>query len=100
MDDLTIWDVALGSSYLEADGASSMGGISPGSIQLSCVHCTILQAEEGCLETHHLCSEAELKGGVYYVAETLGWTSLGLRIWNYRQQEPSTNLGVGICCID
>lgn len=131
VDNLSLYNLALGTSFIQADAdgrSTSLFGSSE--IQLSCLGCTRMEAEEGCQDKFHLCSLTELQSGVWAFAKSLGWLSYtDLHIWagkelqsiiidsavsqSYGSQEESASdfggaavkanaatRGVGVCCAD
>ena len=122
VDELSLWGVSLGNYYIQADSSMALGGIEPGFVQLSCIKCTRLQAEEGCMEMYHLCTREELLSGVFAVADINGWLSYNVSVWegatrnsiitdfdlhqtHLDDRSRSTeidpeDIGVGVCCKD
>lgn len=96
LDDLEVYDVALGRDQIQAQAAALSPLPSPSSMILSCVGCTQLQAEEGCPVGYHLCSKTELSFGPYSAIRKLGLDGPVLT-----SEDTATGLvGIGVCCFD
>lgn len=122
LDELRIYNRALGADHVEAEAGPALSGIEPSFARLGCSSCNLEASGSSCPETYHLCTAMELHTGGYQVARANGYADFKTRVWTHGEfkartgkgsdkavdkvfdvtttaDSPTAN-GVGMCCHD
>lgn len=94
LDELSIYDKAVGRDEVQAEASAALGGVESSYITIGCINCGKQEAMKSCPQGYHLCNKFELYTGGYSVARRL---SIPVhQIMASASAEPSS--GFGLCC--
>ncbi|CEM06955.1 unnamed protein product [Vitrella brassicaformis CCMP3155] len=114
MDELRIYNRALGRDEITAEAAPALAGVGPAYVRLGCLHCTLQEAIDACAEGYHICTSLEQHTGALQVARVNGWVSKDTLVWTRAVANGGGSassgvalgdgseaaVGLGICCAD
>eukprot|EP00828_Plagiopyla_frontata_P005013 TRINITY_DN11943_c0_g1_i2.p4 TRINITY_DN11943_c0_g1~~TRINITY_DN11943_c0_g1_i2.p4 ORF type:complete len:114 (+),score=24.45 TRINITY_DN11943_c0_g1_i2:698-1039(+) len=102
--DFRFYDKQLTIYEIQAESAPALGGLAANQIKLSCIRCTLNEAQGNCPGSYHLCTTQELHTGVAQIAKLMGWTEWMPNIWAYEavnvKKPMPDEKGIGICCFN